>query len=160
MGAQGVSGRSSRKIGRNRPFPPFFCLFRPFLPEGLKSTWKIRENRRKKAFFLRYPRISLNPHLLNPHLRHSNLFSGKSRNSGLVPGNRDPKDSRLRMTFLRNTPSTAGNSMTGSGRPSPEPVLKKRRPQPYWGGGERILEMLWKPQMPVIIGLGASQPYS
>ena len=36
---------------------------------------------------------------------------------------------------------------------------KKRRPQPYWGG-ERILETLWKPQMPWIIGLGASQPYS
>ena len=35
---------------------------------------------------------------------------------------------------------------------------KKRRPQPYWGG--TILEMLWKPQMPWIIGLGASQPYS
>ena len=28
--------------------------------------------RRKKAFFLRYPQICLNPHLLNPHLRHSN----------------------------------------------------------------------------------------
>ena len=25
------------------------------------------------------------------------------------------------------------NSMTGSERPSPEPLLKKRRPQPYWG---------------------------
>ena len=24
--------------------------------------------------------------------------------------------------------------MTGSGRPSPEPLLKKKRPQPYWGG--------------------------
>ena len=27
-------------------------------------------------------------------------------------------------------------------------------------GGERILEMLWKPQMPWIMGLGVSQPYS
>ena len=36
--------------------------------------------------------------------------------------------------WIRNTPSTAGNSMTGSERPSPEPILKKRRPQPYWGG--------------------------
>ena len=36
--------------------------------------------------------------------------------------------------MLRNTPSTAGNSMTGSERPSPEPLLKKKRPQPYWGG--------------------------
>ena len=35
---------------------------------------------------------------------------------------------------------------------------KKRRPQPYWG--ERILETLWKPQMPWIIAFGAFQPYS
>ena len=35
------------------------------------------------------------------------------------------------LMVLRNTPSTAGNSMTSSERPSPEP---KRRPQPYWGG--------------------------
>ena len=27
--------------------------------------------------------------------------------------------------FFRNTPSTAGNAMNGSERPSPEPVLKK-----------------------------------
>ena len=39
-----------------------------------------------------------------------------------------------RSHFRQNTPSTAGNSMTGSERPSPEPLLKKRRPQPYWGG--------------------------
>ena len=55
---------------RNRPKSPFFCLFRPF-PEGAKSTWEIRGYLRKKAVFLRYPRISLNPHLLNPHLRHT-----------------------------------------------------------------------------------------
>ena len=36
---------------------------------------------------------------------------------------------------------------------------KKKRPQPYWGG-EIILEMLWEPQMPWIIGLWISQPYS
>ena len=61
----------------------------------------------------------------------------------------------------RNTPSTAGNSMTGSERPSPEPLLKKKkRGVPSRTGGERILETLRKPQMPWIIGLGASQPYS
>ena len=48
---------------------------------------------------------------------------------------------------IRNTPSTAGNSMTGSGRPSPEPLLKKEAP-PAVLGGRKILEMLWKPQMP------------
>ena len=45
------------------------------------------------------------------------------------------------------TPSTAGNSMTGSERPSPEPLLKKEASLAV-GGGEKILEMLWKPQMP------------
>ena len=36
---------------------------------------------------------------------------------------------------IRNTPSTAGNSVTSSERPSPEPFLKKRGvPRPYWGG--------------------------
>ena len=60
---------------------------------------------------------------------------------------------------LRNTPSTAGNSMTSSGRLSPEPLLKKEAP-PAVLGGEIILQMLWKPQMPWIIGLGGSQPYS
>ena len=37
---------------------------------------------------------------------------------------------------FRNTPSTAGNSMTGSGRPSPEPLLKKRSVPSRTGGGE------------------------
>ena len=37
------------EIGRNRPFPPFFCLFRPF-PEGLKSTWKIQKTEEKGLF--------------------------------------------------------------------------------------------------------------
>ena len=60
---------------------------------------------------------------------------------------------------LETTLSTAGNSMTSSERPSPEPILKKRG-VPSRTGGERILETLWKPQMPWIIGLGASQPYS
>ena len=49
--------------------------------------------------------------------------------------------------YLRNTPSTAGNSMTSSERPSPEPILKKEA-SPAVLGGERILETLWKPQMP------------
>ena len=52
------------EIGRNRPFSPFFCLFRPFL-EGLKSTWKIQENGGKGLF----PQIStdfLKPPSLKP----------------------------------------------------------------------------------------------
>ena len=42
---------------------------------------------------------------------------------------------------------------------SPEPLPKKEAsPAVLWG--ERVLEMLWKPQMPLIIGFGGSQPYS
>ena len=56
-------------------------------------------------------------------------------------------------------PVLPGNSMTGSERPSPEPLLKKRgRPHPYWG--DRILEMLWSLHMPWIIGFGGPQSYS
>ena len=58
------------EIGRNRPFSPFFCFFALFR-RVRRAIGKSRK-RRKKAFSLRYPRISLNPHLLNPHLRHSN----------------------------------------------------------------------------------------
>ena len=44
---------------------------------------------------------------------------------------------------VRSTPSTAGNSMTGSERPSPEPLLEKEAPPAVLGG-----EMLWSLQMP------------
>ena len=66
-----MSGRPSWKsaeIGLFRPFSAFFALF-----------WRVQRapgksrKRRKKAFFLRYPQICLSPHLLNLHLRHSNL---------------------------------------------------------------------------------------
>ena len=42
-----------------------------------RPSWKSAEIGlfRKKAFFLRYPQIRLNPHLLNPHLRHSKQCS-------------------------------------------------------------------------------------
>ena len=52
-----------------------------------------------------------------------------------------------RLNLLRNALSTAGNSMTSSERPSPEILLGKEA-LPAILGGERILEMLWKPQMP------------
>ena len=48
--------------------------------------------------------------------------------------------------------------------PAPERPLSgtnsEKRGVPSRTGGERILETLWKPQMPWIIGLGAFQPYS
>ena len=40
------------------------------------------------------------------------------------------------MQQLGYTPSTAGNSMAGSERPSPEPLLKKRGVPSRTGGGE------------------------
>ena len=39
-------------------------------------------------------------------------------------------------------------------------TISGKRGVPGRTGGERILEMLWEPQMPWIIGLWASQPYS
>ena len=56
----------------NRPESAFFARFLPFSPfsGGCEAPGKSREQR-KKAFSLRYPQICLNPHLLNPHLRHS-----------------------------------------------------------------------------------------
>ena len=39
-------------------------------------------------------------------------------------------------SLSRSTPSTAGNSMTGSERPSPEPLLKKRGVPSRTGGGD------------------------
>ena len=52
------------EIGRNRPFPPIFCLFRPF-PEGAKSTWEIQKTEEQGLF----PQISsdlLKPPSLKP----------------------------------------------------------------------------------------------
>ena len=52
------------EIGRNWPFSPFFCLFRPF-PEGAKSAWEIQKTEEKGLF----PQISsdlLKPPSLKP----------------------------------------------------------------------------------------------
>ena len=52
------------KIGRNRTFSPFFCLFRPF-PEGLENTSEIQKTEEKGLF----PQISsdfLKPPSLKP----------------------------------------------------------------------------------------------
>ena len=54
----------------NRPFPALFALFRV----ARRAVGKSRK-RKKKAFFPRYPRICLNPYLLNPHLRHSHSIT-------------------------------------------------------------------------------------
>ena len=64
---KGVPGRPSRKSPKSAFFA-LFCLFALF-PEGVKSTWEIQKTEEKGLF----PQICLNPHLLNPHLRHSKL---------------------------------------------------------------------------------------
>ena len=60
------------EIGRNRPFSPFFCLFRPFL-EGAKSTWEIQKTEEKGLF----PQISSD--LLKP------LFAALQNNIYVAP---------------------------------------------------------------------------
>ena len=56
------------------------------IPRKWERTGKSRK-RRKKAFFIRYPQICLNPHLLNPHLRHFEKMpiSGKLRSADVPP---------------------------------------------------------------------------
>ena len=56
---------------------------------------------------------------------------------------------------IRNALSTAGNSMTSSEKPLSGTISEKRGVPAVLRGWE-----LWKPQMPWIIGLGGSQPYS
>ena len=75
-----MSGRPSWKsaeIGLFRPFSAFFALFR----RVRRAPGKSRK-RKKRAFFLRYPQICLNPHLLNPHLRHATGRGRGETNSG------------------------------------------------------------------------------
>ena len=85
------------EIGRNRPKSPFFCLFRPF-PEGAKSTWEIQKTEEKRPFSSDILGISLNPHLLNPHLRHSNPGHGPSVGVGDIPASGS-------LTFQKNIPA-------------------------------------------------------
>ena len=63
------------EIGRNRPFSPFFCLFRPF-PEGPESTWKIQKKEGKGLF----PQISsdlLTPPSLKPPFAALQIYRGQ-----------------------------------------------------------------------------------
>ena len=57
------------------------------------------------------------------------------------------------VTLLRNTPSTAGNSMTSSERPSPEPILKKEAP-PAVLGGRQFWKCSGSPKCLELQGLG------
>ena len=65
------------EIGQNRPFSPFFCLFRPF-PEGAKSPWEIQKTEEKGLF----PQISsdlLKPPSLKPPFAALQFFPQKLR---------------------------------------------------------------------------------
>ena len=85
------------EIGQNRPFSPFFCLFRPF-PEGAKSTWEIQKTEEKGLF----PQISSDllkpPSLKPPAMRHS---SGASEDLEF------PNVVVLHVVVLRNTQLSA-----------------------------------------------------
>ena len=105
-----MSGRPSWKsaeIGQNRPFSAFFALFRR-VP---RAPGKSRK-RRKKAFFLRYPRISLNPPSLKPPFAALQLelkivgAISFCRGAALRKRNRN-----LLRLFLRNK---AKNNLSGS----------------------------------------------
>ena len=62
---------------------------------------------------------------------------------------------RFYRTPIRNTLSTVGKSMTSSGRPSPEPILKKEASPSVLRGRER--EKLWRRQMHQVTGFGSSR---
>ena len=62
-GLKGVPSWKSAEIGLFR----LFSAFRSF-PGGAKSSWEIQKTEEKGSDILRF---CLNPHLLNPHLRHS-----------------------------------------------------------------------------------------
>ena len=72
------------EIRRNRPFSPFFCLYRPF-PEGAKSTWKIQKTEEKGLF----PKISsdlLKPPSLKPPFVALQLIKQYNKNRGFAKG--------------------------------------------------------------------------
>ena len=95
------------EIGRNRPFSPFFCLFRPF-PEGLKSTWKIQKTEEKDLF----PQISsdfLKPPSLKPPFAAPQVFSFFSK---------DFRGSAKRQTLAISSCFLPKSKVGGSGFPS------------------------------------------
>ena len=107
-----MSGRPSRKsaeIGLFPPFSAFFALFR----RVRRAPGKSRK-RRKKAFFLRYPPICLNPHLLNPHLRHS---KNSCRKNGFSARKSQLEQSQSLAIFHRTLKSQCGIA---------EPCLRNR----------------------------------
>ena len=107
------------EIGRNRPFSPFSALSAVFW-RVQRAPGKSRKQR-KKAFFLRYPRICLNPTLLNPRLRHSNY----------------QKNPRVRKIRVRN--SGAGNGCANFMDTWKKCVLSAGKTMsvkfPFFGGG-------------------------
>ena len=60
--------------------------------------------------------------------------SSRNHNGTPFPGVGSGHGEYAEVVYQEYPPSTTGNSMTGSERPSPEPLLKKRHPQPYCGG--------------------------
>ena len=72
-------------------------------------------------------------------------------------------ESRLRkegVLWIRNTPMEYCWEFHDQLWEALSGTNSEKRDVPSRTGGESILETLWKPQMPWIIGFGASQPYS
>ena len=104
------------------------------LPEAPKKgrSW-IREEKgtQTQIFWSGYLRVG-KPGKSNFLARMSWDFAGISR--CVCPPAKGPDPEIQVGQKLRNTLSTGWNSTRSSERPSPEPLLKKkRRPQPYWG---------------------------
>ena len=100
------------EIGRNRPFSPFFCLFRPF-PDCAKSTWKIQKTEEKGLFpqissdFLKPPSLKppfaalqKNPRVRKIRVRNSGDLKLKSCCPHPLPENRLPENGGLDPSWL------------------------------------------------------------
>ena len=125
-GCLGHPSWKSAEIGLFHPFSALFALFR----RARTAPGKPRK-RRKKAFFLRYPRTCLNPHLLNPHLRHSRLWplyffgdfgSRGSRGQSQGTCSRMHSNKTLRSPGFR-IPSTKGKTATNSEKYNNQPTI-------------------------------------
>ena len=117
----GLPSWKSAEIGLFRPFSAFLALFQ----RARTAPGKSRKQR-KKAFFLRYPRICLDPHLLNPHLRHPNFRAGHSAETrGSFARISRPKTLVRALEILEKTSIWARTSMTRRrGRPRPQGISK------------------------------------
>ena len=115
------------KIARNRPFSPFFCLFRPF-PEDMKSTWEIQKTEEKGLF----PQISsdlLKPPSLKPPFAALQLWGSALTFgvfSGCFPRTPPPHKTPLKTFFCYFVPGEPGDSCKCKTLGAPSPRSSRR----------------------------------